>query len=121
MIEPCQKRSTLPEHRRPRGQGKRRQKASREEKALEQKAPELSHYVAELKQRGRKQTIFALRQLLRMVCEYPRQPLLQAVQRAAHYGLYDLDRLERMVLRCIASDYFLLGPEDNDNDPGDDS
>ena len=123
VSEPCQKRSTLPEHRSARGQGKRRLKGSREEKALQEKAPELSEYIAELKKRGRQQTTLALRQLLRMVREYPRQPLLQAVKRAAHYGLYDLDRVECMVLRCIASDYFLLGPKDDDkpNDSGDDS
>jgi hypothetical protein len=40
------------------------------------------------------------------------------VREAAHYGLYDLDRLERMILRRIARDYFLLdlsprsGPDD---------
>jgi len=50
----------------------------------------------------------ALRQLLRMVREYPREPLLAAVGEAARYGLYDLDRLERMVLRRIAREYFVL-------------
>jgi len=34
--------------------------------------------------------------------------VLSAVSEAARYGLYDLDRLERMVLRRIARDYFLL-------------
>jgi hypothetical protein len=34
--------------------------------------------------------------------------VLSAVAEAARYGLYDLDRLERMVLRRIARDYFLL-------------
>jgi hypothetical protein len=43
-----------------------------------------------------------------MVREYPREPLLAAVGEAARYGLYDLDRVERMVLRKVASDYFLL-------------
>jgi hypothetical protein len=52
--------------------------------------------------------ILALRQLLRMVREYPREPLLAAVAEAARYGLYDLDRVERMILRMVARDYFLL-------------
>jgi hypothetical protein len=34
--------------------------------------------------------------------------LLLAVRDAAQYGLYDLDRLERMILRRVARDYFLL-------------
>ena len=49
-----------------------------------------------------------LRQLLRIVREYPRQSVVSAVADAARYGLFDLDRLERMVLRHIAREYFLL-------------
>jgi len=30
------------------------------------------------------------------------------VREAARYGLYDLDRLERMILRRVAHEYFLL-------------
>jgi hypothetical protein len=59
----------------------------------------------------------ALRQLLRLVKEYPRQPLLAAVEEAARYGLYDLDRLERMILLRVARDYFLL--LDTGSDPHD--
>jgi hypothetical protein len=47
-----------------------------------------------------------------MVREYPREPFLSAVTEAAHYGLYDLDRLERMILRRVASDYFRLDNKD---------
>jgi DNA replication protein DnaC len=54
-------------------------------------APELADYVAGLKQHGRKMVTLALRQLLRLVREYPREPLLGAVCEAARYGLYDLD------------------------------
>jgi hypothetical protein len=46
--------------------------------------------------------------------DYPRQPFLDAVKSAAHYGLFDLDRLERMVLRNIASAYFVM-PLDRDD------
>jgi hypothetical protein len=54
-----------------------------------------------------------------MVREYPREALLSAVREAARYGLYDLDRLERMVLRRVAREYFLLNDRKrtgNDND-----
>jgi hypothetical protein len=42
--------------------------------------------------------------------------LLAAVGEAARYGLYDLDRLERMILRRVAREYFLLkdGKESDD-------
>jgi hypothetical protein len=60
--------------------------------------------------------VLALRQLLRMVREYPRAPLAAAVAEAHHYGLYDLDRLERMILRRIARDYFVLDEWKGDPD-----
>jgi hypothetical protein len=76
----------------------------------------MAEYVAALKQRGRKVLTLVLRQLWRLVREYPRQPLLAAVQEAARYGLYDLDRLERMILRRVGREYFLLkdGKESDD-------
>jgi len=70
--------------------------------------PEIAAYITALKQHSRKLVVLALRQLLRMVREYPREPLLAAVAEAARYGLYDLDRVERMILRQVARDYFLL-------------
>src|SRR5436305_15124178 len=73
-----------------------------------QAAHELADYVAGLKQRSRKVVTLALRQLLRPVREYPREPLLGAVREAGRYGLYDLDRLERMILRRVTREYFLL-------------
>jgi len=103
-----QQRVTLPQHRPPRGQGPRRPQTHPEEVAIAQALPEIGEYVAALKQKGRKVAALALRQLLRLVKEYPREPLLAAVRDAAQYGLYDLDRLERMILRRVARDYFLL-------------
>jgi hypothetical protein len=49
-----------------------------------------------------------LRRLLGMLHDYPRPPLLAAVNAAQEYGLFDLDRLDRMVLRNVARDYFVL-------------
>jgi hypothetical protein len=43
--------------------------------------------------------------------------LLAAAREAARYGLHDLDRLERMILRRVAREYFLL---DEGNEPHDD-
>src|SRR6266496_1133984 len=111
-------RITLAEHRPPRGQGIKRGDPHPEEQAILQAAPELADYLAALKKRGHRYLTIALRQLLRIVREYPRQPVVSAVSEAARYGLYDLDRLERMILRRIARDYFLLdewkgGPDED--------
>ena len=108
IIVPCGKRITLKEHRPVRGQGIKRNAPRPEEKLLGQLVPEISEYVADMKKRGRRYTTVALRQLLRMAREYPREAFISAVGEAAHYGLYDLDRLERMILRRIANQYFQL-------------
>jgi transposase len=109
-------RITLAEHRPPRGQGIKRTDPHPEEQAILQAAPELADYLAALKKRGHRYLTIVLRQLLRIVREYPRQPVLSAVSEAARYGLYDLDRLERMILRRIARDYFLLESKGHDED-----
>jgi hypothetical protein len=110
-------RILLAPHRPPRGQGMARTQPHPEEQAILAAVPEIADYVAAVKQRSRKVPGVALRQLLRLVREYPRQPLLAAVREAARYGLYDLDRLERMILRRVAREYFLL---DGGNEPHDD-
>ena len=117
IAEAEHQRILLAQHRPPRGQGISRTQPHPEEKTILTAVPEIADYVAAVKQRGRKVPGLALRQLLRLVREYPQQPLLAAVREAARYGLYDLDRLERMILRRVAREYFLL---DDGNEPHDD-
>jgi len=114
-LTPAQMRITLAEHKPPRGEGIRRSDPHPEEQAILQAAPEIAPYVTALKQKGRKVVALALRQLLRLLKEYPRDPFLAAVREAARYGLYDLDRLERMILHRVARDYFLLGETDRND------
>ena len=108
----------MTEHRPPRGQGIKRTDSHPEEKAIIEAVPEIANYVATLKTRSRKLVVLALRQLWRMTREYPREALIAAIEEASRYGLYDLDRVERMVLRRIARDYFLLS-DWKGNDPQD--
>jgi hypothetical protein len=117
IAEAEHQRILLAAHRPPRGQGVARLQPHPEEKTILATVPEIADYVAALKQRSRKVPGLALRQLLRLVREYPRKPLLAAVAEAARYGLYDLDRLERMILRRVAREYFLL---DEGSEPHDD-
>jgi hypothetical protein len=114
-VTPLQQRVTLAAHRPPRGEGVKRSDPHPEEKAIVEAAPQTALYVAALKQKSRKVVALALRQLLRLLREYPREPFLAAVREAAQYGLYDLDRLERMILRRVARDYFLLPDTDSDS------
>jgi hypothetical protein len=113
VIDPIGQRITLREHRPVRGQGIKRSDPRPEEKTLRLLFPETAEYISALKRRGRKCITLALRQLLRMAREYPRDAFLSAVAEAVHYGMYDLDRLERMILRRVASDYFRLVNNDD--------
>ena len=113
-LTPLHQRIMLAGHRPPRGTGVKRD-AHPEETALVEAAPEIAPYIFDLKQKSRKVVTLALRQLLRLLREYPREPFLAAVAEAARYGLYDLDRLERMILRRVARDYFLIGEKDGND------
>jgi transposase len=110
---PDQVRVTLPEHRPPRGQGPCTRDPHPEETALLAAAPEIASYIENLKRGGRKVIALLLRQLLRMLGDYPREAFLGAIEEAGRYGLYDLDRVERMILRRVRSEYFRL--EDYDD------
>ena len=68
-------RVMLAGHRPPRGQRAPRPDPHPEEGAILTAVPELAEYVVGLKQRSRKVITLALRQLLRFVREYPREPL----------------------------------------------
>jgi transposase len=95
---------TLIEHRRPRT--KRPAPTDRELSQIKEQAPELIDYAQQLIARGKKQPTLALRKMLRMISDFPRAPLRAAFAEALHYGLFDLDRVETMVLRRIATDFF---------------
>ena len=47
---------------------------------------------------------------------YPIEPFLAAVAQALKYGLFDLTRLEHLVLRHVAGDFFALGGDDGNDD-----
>ena len=105
--EPEGKWITLPEHR-PERRRKKGSDPPKELAVLLRRAPELESYVKALKKHAKRSFGFALRQILRMLADYPRKPLLDAVRDAEHYGLYDVDRLETMVLQRIDRDFFPL-------------
>jgi hypothetical protein len=106
-------RVTVPEHRPPRGARPSTQPGP-EEQTLAQADPPVPAYAAALKRRSAGRGTLALRRLLALYREYPRAPFLQAVGLAAQYGLFDLDRLERLTLRVIAKEYFRLSSDDEE-------
>ena len=108
-----------PAHRPARGTGRPKTVPPREEEELLRLEPQLAGYVAGLKQHAAGRGTMRLRRLLRLVHDYPRAPLLAAVNRAAEYGLFDLERLERLILREVAAEYFVLCCDRDDGDDDD--
>jgi hypothetical protein len=101
-------RTTDPAHRPPKGETGRiaRQPTPDEAELLRAEAP-IPDYAKEVKARAGSRWPTALRRLAQMRRDYPANAFLAAVTSAAHYGLYELDRLEPMVLRNIATEYFV--------------
>ncbi len=114
VLGPLDVRITDPAHRPPRGQRPRRADPSPEEVELRLLEPRLADYLAKLKAHTGSRRV-PLRRLLTMLREYPRDAFIKACTCAHTYGLFDLDRLEKLVLKQIAKDYFVLpeNPEPN--------
>ena len=83
------------------------------EAQLRDDSPELEAYVRALKQRGQGRAVRALRRLLEIQRTYPKAAFLAAVRQAALYGLYDLGRLEKLVLQQVAGNFFALNDLDD--------
>ena len=84
---------------------------SPQELALQGRDPLLDRYVAALKKRSPGRGVAKLRRLLELKRAYPAEPFLAAVAQALEYGLFDLARLERLILERVAGDFFNLGDD----------
>jgi transposase len=104
-------RHTLPGHHSVPQRGKA--PAAAEQLLLGDAHPTIASYADALRQRGR--GLQTLRRLLEMKRTYPAGPFLAAVEQALRYGLFDLGRLETLILKFAAGDFFRL-PEDGADD-----
>jgi len=117
QLEGARVRSTLPEHCPP---GRRRPRSLHRPKVAQEAAvraagrPFSDFLDLMSKKHGR--SARRVRRLHRLYMEYPTAAVLAALDEALTYGLTDLERLERMVLRHVAGDYFRLSVTD-DSDP----
>jgi transposase len=100
-------RSTLAAHRPTRGERATPATPLPEERELTAAGEPFAAYAAGLKQRGGQRWPTVLRRFAQMRRDYPAAQLSAAIRSAAHYGLYDLDRLERMILKQVATDFFV--------------
>jgi hypothetical protein len=58
----------------------------------------------------------ALNRLVQMQRTYPAEPFLGALEQALKYGLFDLTRVQTLVLRQVAGDFFAMGEDANEDD-----
>jgi len=79
-----------------------------EEKALAGRSEILDQYLALLKKRFPGKGGGRLRKLLHLQRTYPDDAFTAAINQALRYGLLDLARLERIILKNIADDFFDL-------------
>jgi hypothetical protein len=109
-------RHTLPGHHTvPRRQTRQ---PSLQAQLLQGEHPALDAYVTALNKHLNGRGTRALNRLLQLKRSYPVQPFLDAIEQALKYGLFDLGRLETLVLRQVAGDFFAL--DDNGQDDAND-
>jgi len=87
-----------------------------EEQLLCDENPILKRYAAALKQHSHGGGVRQLRRLIELKRTYPQAPLLAALEQALHFGLFDLGRLENLILKHVAGDFFNLDSESGDDD-----
>jgi transposase len=114
-------KQTLPQHHPKWVRAARR--ARPEEPLLRAAHPLLDRYVTELTRRDRHgatrpvQPRRALKRLLEIKRTYPHAPFLAALEQALRFGLFDLGRLETLVLKYVSGEFFAL---DNTEEAGHD-
>ena len=101
-------RTTLPGHHPPLNRKLSHQGTAKEELLLKGMAEELDRYIENLKNKSRGRGVMNLRRLLNLQRTYPQKPFMDAISKALTYGLYDLARLEKIILDNIAGDFFEL-------------
>jgi transposase len=106
-------RNTLPGHHTiPVRQGRG---TATEEQLLGGHHPSLDRYTAALRKRAGNTGRRALRRLIELRRTYPAEPFIAAIEQALHYGLFDLGRLEDLILRHVAGDFFALNAKEDDD------
>jgi hypothetical protein len=88
-----------------------------EEKALVGHQPWLDQFVKELKRRSGGRGVRSMRRLLDLKRTYPPEAFEKAIVEALRYGLYNLTRLEQMILSQVQGDFFNIDEDQEDEEP----
>ena len=112
LIDKRETRITAKGHHPPFNRQRAHEGPCNEEKALRGQQEWLDQFVEELKRRSTGRGVMPMRRLLDLKRTYPPEAFAKAVVQALRYGLYDLARLEQMILSQVAGDFFTLEEEE---------
>ena len=116
----ARKRSLLDVHRGQTGRANSVGRPTPQEILLCSQGPDFEALIQALRKRHGGRAVKAVRRLHRLWNDHPTEPVREAISVALKYGLTDLQRIERMVLRRIAGDFFRLPIDDNEPEDDDD-
>jgi transposase len=105
-------RVTAPGHHSPLFRERAHSGPSHEEAALLGESDILDRYVSEIRKRSAGRGVQRLRRLISLKREYPSEAFFAALSRALDYGMYDLARLEKMIIDHVAGDFFRLSQDE---------
>lgn len=86
---------------------------SPEEKALRGHSPDLDAFVDAIKKRSQGRALRPLKRLLDLKRTYPYDPFLDACRQALQFGLFDLVRIEKIILSLVAGEFFQIPDEED--------
>ena len=118
--EGARKRFTLPEHKRQKGRWQRKELPLPEEKVLRAASPEMAQMVDMLIKKYGARSTRRIRRLHKMYLDYSTDIINKSLEQALKYGLADIDRIERMILRNIAGDIFKINRDSTTRNEEDD-
>jgi transposase len=112
LIDKKDGKVTLPGHHQPLYHRKSKGAACPEEKVLLGRSDTLDRYVVEIKKSSYGSGRRKLQKLLSLQRTYPADAFDKAVETALRYGMFDLLRLENLILSFVAGDFFNLKADD---------
>lgn len=112
LIDKKDGKVVLSGHHKPMHRKEGKKAASQEERALLGKSDTLDRYVAEVKKTSYGSGRRKLQKLLSLQRSYPADAFQKAIETGLHYGLYDLTRLENLILSFVAGDFFNIKEDD---------
>ena len=93
------------------GSGRQRQAWLPEETRLKEAGATLGKYLDTLKAERGSRYVWSVKKLYRLLCQYDAEVLERAVARAAQYRLFDVRRIETILLQDIAQREYRLALE----------